>query len=204
MPTNDREKELASQRFEALWSAHYADVFAFALRRLGDPQSADEVCADAFLVAWRRLDAIPDSPRPWLLAVARKVLANHRRSQRRRQGLLARMTASTDVAAATEPARSPDDPGVSAAVEAFNALSAADREVLSLVIWEELRPREAAQVLDMTPARFSVRLYRAKQRLRKKLQLAGHDRIESIDAERGERTNATLGAGREIPNGDYS
>lgn len=48
-------------------------------------------------------------------------------------------------------------------------LSAGDQEILSLVAWEELTPAEAAEVLSIPVARFSVRLHRAKQRLRGRL-----------------------------------
>jgi len=47
--------------FEALWRAHYADILAFCLRRLGDRQEAADATADAFLVAWRR-SAAPATP----------------------------------------------------------------------------------------------------------------------------------------------
>jgi DNA-directed RNA polymerase specialized sigma24 family protein len=64
-------------------------------------------------------------------------------------------------------------------VEAFNALSAGDREVLSLVTWQELKPREAATVLGISPALFSVRLHRARARLRKELERAGHNPVNA-------------------------
>ena len=52
---------------------------------------------------------------------------------------------------------------------AFRTLEPADQQILSLVAWEELTPAEAAEVLSIPVARFSVRLHRAKQRLRKRL-----------------------------------
>ena len=48
--------------FEGLWRAHYADILAFCLRRLGDRQEAADATADAFLVAWRRSGEIPETP----------------------------------------------------------------------------------------------------------------------------------------------
>jgi RNA polymerase sigma-70 factor (ECF subfamily) len=165
----------ATERFEALWEAHYADVFAFALRRLGDRDAAGEVVAETFLVAWRRLEAVPSPARPWLLGVARNTLANYRRGRRRREALVARIISLEDRQTG-DPAADPD---VANVVEAFNALRRRDREVLSLVVWEELKPREAAEVLGISPARFSARLHRAKSRLRKKLGGAGHNPTEA-------------------------
>ena len=40
-----------------------------------------------FLTAWRRFDRVPDDALPWLLGVARRVLANARRSAARRPAL---------------------------------------------------------------------------------------------------------------------
>jgi RNA polymerase sigma-70 factor (ECF subfamily) len=66
------------ERFSRLFEAHYALVLAFAARRVGRDQ-ADEVTAETFLVAWRRLDAVPVEPLPWLYGVARNVVLRPRR-----------------------------------------------------------------------------------------------------------------------------
>jgi RNA polymerase sigma-70 factor, ECF subfamily len=64
-------------RFEDLYSAHAGGLLGFARRRLGASE-ADDLVADVFLVAWRRLGDVPGDPLPWLLGVARRVLANRR------------------------------------------------------------------------------------------------------------------------------
>jgi RNA polymerase sigma-70 factor, ECF subfamily len=144
-------------------------VFAYALRRLGDEHAADDVVAETFLVAWRRRDSVPESARSWLLGVARKQLANRHRGDRRRAALIAKLARSA------EPARGEAAVAYNTALAAaFNALPPSDREVLGLVAWEELTPREAAAVLGVTPALFSVRLHRARRRLGKRLKAAGH------------------------------
>src|SRR5947209_1710216 len=73
----DREAKLT-----AIFQACAGRVYAYARRR-GTAEDAQEVVAETFLVAWRRLDHVPADPLPWLLNVARKVLANRRRSSRR-------------------------------------------------------------------------------------------------------------------------
>jgi RNA polymerase sigma-70 factor (ECF subfamily) len=63
-------------------------------------------------------------------------------------------------------------------ISALQRLSATDQEVLALAAWEELRPREAAIVLGVSPAWYRVRLHRAKRRLLRELEesasSAGH------------------------------
>jgi RNA polymerase sigma factor (sigma-70 family) len=171
----DAHEQLSSpegERFYELWRHHHGEVLAYALRRLGNEHAAEEVVADTFLVAWRRRDSVPNPTRPWLLGVARKQLANRRRGDQRRAALIAKVAASAEPVIGGPPS---DLSAVLAA--AFNSLSVSDREVLALVAWDELKPREAAAVLNMTPALFSVRLHRARRRLRKRLAAARHATI---------------------------
>jgi RNA polymerase sigma-70 factor, ECF subfamily len=80
-------------RFNALYCAHSQAVLRYAGRRT-DPDSAGDIVAETFLVAWRRLDDVPTGPgqaEPWLYAVARRVLANAERSNRRAQRVAARL-----------------------------------------------------------------------------------------------------------------
>ena len=82
----------SAARFEALYRACYQDLLGYALRRVERPESAADVVADTFLIAWRRIDEIPDEQaRPWLFGVARNVMANHQRADRRRADLGARL-----------------------------------------------------------------------------------------------------------------
>jgi DNA-directed RNA polymerase specialized sigma24 family protein len=82
------------EQFRALYEDHYAQVLAFALRRISQPYAQD-VVAEAFLVAWRRIESIPAEPLPWLYALARNALANQRRTLRRQDQLKAHMDGVT-------------------------------------------------------------------------------------------------------------
>jgi RNA polymerase sigma-70 factor (ECF subfamily) len=69
---------------------------------------------------------------------------------------------------AAPPPGLPDDAGRVA--EALNRLPERDREAILLIAWEGLAPRQAAAVLGVTPAVFSVRLHRARRRVRAVLE----------------------------------
>ena len=74
-----------AEQFSDLYRGHYEAVLRYALRRT-DPETARDVGAETFLIAWRRLDVVPkdsDQVTPWLYRVARRVLANVERSRRR-------------------------------------------------------------------------------------------------------------------------
>jgi RNA polymerase sigma-70 factor (ECF subfamily) len=162
-------EELAQIRFTKLYREQGRAVLAYALRRVAEPEDAADVVAETFLVAWRRLGEVPigDGARLWLYGVARLVLANAQRAERRRTRLGVRLaeTLRTEVAAAPEPR------GEAAAVlRAIAALGDEDRELLLLVTWEELSPGEAARVLGTTALAARSRLHRARRRLRRVLE----------------------------------
>jgi RNA polymerase sigma-70 factor (ECF subfamily) len=155
----------AQARFEALYREHGGAVRRY-VRRRSEAQSADDVVADVFVVAWRRLGDIPDDPLPWLLGVARRVLANRHRGEARNHALQERVRSEQTRAA---PARSPDEPAATDVWDALAALSERDREALLLVAWEELTPARAARVLGVSANTFAVRLYRARRRFARAL-----------------------------------
>ncbi|NEA51424.1 RNA polymerase sigma factor [Streptomyces sp. SID10815] len=155
------------QRFTALYRAHHPAVQAYVRRRLDSRHGVDDVVAEVFLTAWRRLEDVP--PRaalPWLYATARRLLANTRRAEQRRLNL-SEAVARHSVGRVDDPADGVA--GHLALADAFGALREQDREVLRLVLWEELPPRQAAKALGCTAAAFHVRLHRARTRLRRHL-----------------------------------
>src|SRR5262249_17266134 len=100
-----------------------------------------------------------EAARPWLFGVARRVLANQRRGERRRTALAERLIAEVDLAEVSLPATS--DGSVA---RAFAALSESDRELLALVAWEELSREELATALGVSRPVARLRLHRARRR----------------------------------------
>jgi RNA polymerase sigma factor (sigma-70 family) len=152
------------ERFEAVYRELYEPICGYALRRVREPEDAAEVIAETFATLWRRFDRCPagEELRPWLFGVARRVLANQRRGERRRSALSERLVVNIDQAefetAHYEPA--------SALARAFASLSESDRELLSLVAWEGLTREELAVALGTSRAAVRLRLHRARKRLR--------------------------------------
>jgi RNA polymerase sigma-70 factor, ECF subfamily len=148
-------------RFDALYREHAGEVRRY-VRRRWDAQSADDVVADVFVVAWRRLEEVPDDPLPWLLGVARRILANRRRGDARDHALRDRIRSEQLRAA---PLAAADAPVAGEGVwTALSAMSERDREALLLVAWEGLSTARAARVLGVRANTFAARLYRARRR----------------------------------------
>jgi RNA polymerase sigma-70 factor (ECF subfamily) len=144
------------ERFNLLYTEHLEPVRRYVWRR--DPAHCDDVVAETFLVAWRRLDDVPNDARPWLIGVARKVRLNAIRSAKRQHSLAERVAASP-------PAAAPDLPGASLAVRsALATLTETDREILLLAVWDDLDRNEIARVLGTSKSNVSVRLHRARRR----------------------------------------
>lgn len=138
---------------------------AYALRRCG-PDDAADVASETFVVAWRRLDEMPEEPaaKPWLLGVARRVLANQRRGMRRRGDLVKKLSAT--MAPRFEELSIPAGREEALVVtEALKKLSKRDRELLLLTAWEELTPSEIGVMLDVPSSVVRKRLFRARKRL---------------------------------------
>lgn len=157
-------------RFRDLFERHYREVLRYAVRRVG-PDEADDVAEDVFTVAWRRVEEAPPEPDTlwWLYGVARRVVGNHLRAARRRVRLTARLARSE-----SEQDRDVvSDPDVLAA---FERLSGRDREILRLIAWEGLQPREIGAVLGCAPSSAAVRSHRARRRLAAELERRGWQR----------------------------
>ena len=159
--------DVRAERFSVLYEDSYGAIHAYACRRAGY-EAADEIAAEAFLVAWRKFDALPAEPLPWLYGVARNVLLRHHSEQARRQQAWAALERERSWSPLGS--QDGDDPGLR---EAWEQLSATDREVLALVGWEQLSVADAARALGCSAPVFSVRLYRARRRLERLLAAAG-------------------------------
>lgn len=160
------------ERYRALFDANFEPLQAFARRRTAGAD-ADDLVAEVFTVAWRRLDDIPrHNELPWLYGVAHRTLANQRRSARRRLQLVQRMVEREP----RGPTERPDDPPV---LRALAQLRPDDQAVLRLAAWEELTAAQIATVLECTPNAAALRLSRARARLRDVMTELGAGRTQA-------------------------
>ena len=135
-------------------------MLAYALRRSRGEADAEDAVAETFAVAWRRIGDLPDGEGalPWLLAIARRVLANQHRGSRRWGALIDRLRAQPRPVLITTP--SPASP----AIDALDRLRPDDQELLRLIAWDDLSHAEAAVVLGISVNAVAIRLHRARRR----------------------------------------
>jgi RNA polymerase sigma factor (sigma-70 family) len=163
MPADDK-------RFRALFDANFSDLWRFARRRCGTADDADDVTAEVFAIAWRRRDDLPDGDelRLWLFGVARRVFANQRRTDARRDRLRRRLAAIQDRHHDVEP----DLPNAEIRA-ALRELSDDDRAVVMMRCWDGLTVGEIAALLDCSPNAVSIRLHRARRQIAARLASNG-------------------------------
>lgn len=154
-------------RFESFYNAQYREISGYVRRRVPEHEAPD-VIAQVFAVAWRRFEHVPDPPedRLWLFGVARRSVADHRRSGLRRLRLHARL--ARDLRPVSQPISSPD-PLHASVTAAIEKLRPRDREVLQLVLWDDLTHAEAAAVLGCSVNAVELRFRHAEDRIRKAL-----------------------------------
>jgi RNA polymerase sigma-70 factor (ECF subfamily) len=155
--------------FERLFRDTRSDLLAYLMRRSQSAEDAADLLAETFLVAWQKIDRIPEGEkaRLWLFGVARNLLLKG--SSRRRSGsaLVERLAAELRAA---QVVHSPVDDRWSGMLRtALTALPERDREILTMTAWEGMTPKQIASVTGTSANIVRVRLHRARARLKRQL-----------------------------------
>ena len=158
--------------FDEVYRAHVRAVFRFALRCVSDRALAEDLTADVFLRAVRaadRFDPNRASARTWLFRIARNVLRDYLRHERRHPHVS--LGALDDL---RSEAPSPEErllwkEEVARLLAAVATLPAGDQEIIGLRYGSELDTGEVAQILGLREPAVRTRLWRAIGRLRRVL-----------------------------------
>lgn len=169
-------------KFRRVFDAYLQTVQRFCVRRLS-PADANDAVSEVFLVAWRRLDDIPDGDeaRPWLLGVARNVVRNIERSGRRSLRLVAKASDASETMELAPEALIVRHSEYDEIDSALQSLSRSDREVIRLRAWEELTAPEIAAVLDISVSAAEKRMVRAMSRLAVALSKATSESARTVE-----------------------
>lgn len=154
------------ERIVAAIASNSPDLLAYFERRLPSADAADAL-AETMMTAWRRISALPDNTeqaRMWLFVIARNVLANAERGERRRWRL------GNKLRLLLNPAESPPSDEGAEVRDAVARLDPELAELVRLVHWDGFSLTEAAQVLEIPSSTARGRYQRAKAVLRSVLE----------------------------------
>jgi RNA polymerase sigma-70 factor (ECF subfamily) len=156
------------RRFDSLYRTHFRDVYAYFVRRVPAADVPDLV-ADVFTTAWRRIDQVPRPPddRLWLYGVARRVASQHDRGHRRRQRLVTKIMQNSPPSYRLVVEHEPH----LHALDLIDRLKADERELVRLVVWEQLSHAEVGAVLGCSANAVAIRWHRSIERLRHHLNV---------------------------------
>ena len=152
-------------QFVATFRSHLQDISKYLTRRVEISQ-VEDLASEIFEIAWRKRESCPQGfELAWLYKIAGLVVSNHRRKLSRRAVMVPLLDHDRSAPSAEDVALDG-----SAVAQAFDELSAKDRQVLSLLVFEQLSIKEIAVVLGTTENNTSQRLKRARERLAKNLK----------------------------------
>jgi RNA polymerase sigma factor (sigma-70 family) len=159
---------------EEFYRRHVLALTRYATRQIGDAHGADDLVATVFLAAIEsvdRYDPARGAARAWLFGIAANLIGTHHRRAAAERRATARLHGQRPVQRdeldrveeAIDASRRTGPP-----VAALRLLPAAERELLALVLDQDLTVPEAAAALGIRPGTARMRLARARARL------AGH------------------------------
>lgn len=154
--------------FRAALRGTASDLLAYFERRVTLREDAADLLGETMLQAWRRIDVFPEDDktrqRMWLFGIAANLLANHRRSKRRKLALANRLRDTISTSSVE-----PDLADANAVRDAVVRLHDTHRELVMLIHWDGLTIVEAAQLLGMNPSTARSRYSAARAILRETL-----------------------------------
>ncbi len=157
--------------FAAIFERHFGLVYRYCARRIG-PEAAEDAAGEVFCRAFEhrhRYDTSRPDAAPWLLGIARNVVADHLRASGRRTDAYARAALFQGRPETNEPDRGRQDE-LALVAEEVRLLPPAELEPLLLFAWEELSYADIAIALAIPVGTVRSRLNRARRRLRRALQ----------------------------------
>ncbi len=161
---SDRSSKSHKDLFEAIYSKTFDDVFRYLLRRTDSQQDAEDLIAEVYTTAWKKLSSVPaNGELPWLYTTAHNHLRNYWRKQSKK-----RDNEQFKELQPEDAVEQPTSESNSLAV-CIKQLKEDDAEIIRLSCWEGLSPKELAEVYKCSTNAIYIKLHRAKERLQQKL-----------------------------------
>lgn len=158
--------------FAQLYDAYADRIYRFIHVRVSNTQLAEDLAGDTFLKAWDHLPDYEERGVPfgaWLFRIARNTVIDHYRTQKETAPLeaAAKEGSGLDVSEAVAQRLAEDE-----IVAAMEALTPAQREVLTLKFFTGLKTKTVAEILDKRPGAIRALQMRGLQALNNELGIS--------------------------------
>ena len=165
------KKQTEPGNFEHVYDAAYPLLYRIALRITGDESISEDLCQEAFIRYYKRIIPFPDldQAKYWLIRVVKNLAFN--REKRRGREQKANYRYSKELTSSTRSGEAELLRSESARIvqEALKRLPFNLRTAVVLREYGDLSYRDIARVLGISEANVKVRVFRAREQLKKHL-----------------------------------
>ncbi|MBT2484098.1 MULTISPECIES: RNA polymerase sigma factor [unclassified Microbacterium] len=153
--------------YRILFNEYWPRVRRHLASYLENPDEVDEVSAEVFVVAWRKLNPSKPMGLKWFLRTADNKLRDVARRDRSKRNVVDALTRRMQEDSELHPLE------VIALRQALHDLNARERQVVVLTYWDGLTAAEVSDVLRCSQAAVWTTLTRARAKLRAQLETPG-------------------------------
>ena len=161
-----------ARAFETLMKRYTSSVYGAALRLMKDTENAQEVTQMAFIQAYRHLDSWRgENFGAWVTIIANHIIANHialrmlEKEKRRQTDPL-----DENIDAPDESYDEQKEQQLQAMEAAIAQLPEADRQLIQWHYYQSIPLQTIAHRLGQTENNIKVRMYRIRERIKRKMQ----------------------------------
>ena len=179
-----------SDAFGKLYEQYQQRVFSYVLYRVADTQSADDLTAQIFERALRKITTYQPNRgvfAVWLFAIARNTVNNHLRAKRLRQWVTLDLLSNRSTETMSVEELVCQDEQIQQLLALITQLSSQERDLLALKFGAGLTNRRIAELSGLTESNVGVMVYRTIRKLRD--QFSNGESKHEQAASRGRTTN---------------
>ncbi len=166
-----------SGKFREIYVSIFPTLYRIAYRITGDGTAAEDLCQEAFIKYLQRTKPLPsiDQTRYWLIRVVHNLSLNFEKRKNRERRAVGRLKLQPLQDNPTGESELLKNESTTLVQQALKQIPYKMRTVLILREYADMSYREIAKTIGISESNVKVRIYRAREQLRKLLSEEGSD-----------------------------